>query len=367
MWPGCETGQVSDVLPRFRRILEDMPGYKPGAAAPAAGGQSFKLSSNECPFGPLPSVAKVIADAALGVNRYPDHGADLLTAALAQRFGVAAEHIALGCGSVGVTQQLLTAVSEPGAEVLYAWRSFEAYPVLADLAGATSVRVPLREETHDLAAMADAITPHTRLIFICNPNNPTGTVLHAGELTRFLDQVPGDCLVVLDEAYREYIRDESVPDGLSLYRDRPNVAVLRTFSKAYGLAGLRVGFMIAHPPVVQAVRKTLLPFGVNSIAQAAAIASLAAEAELLERVEAMVKERTRLREALLADGWTVPATEANFVWLRLGERTTDFAAACTAAGVSVRPFAGEGARVSVAEPEANDAFLAVARSFPHRA
>ena len=357
---------MSDASPRFRRILQDLPGYQPGATAAAAAGRSFKLSSNECPFGPLPSVVKVIAEAAQSVNRYPDTGAGLLTTAIAERFSVPPEHVALGCGSVGVAQQLLEAVGEPGAEILYAWRSFEAYPILAGLAAATSVRVPLRGEVHDLPAMADAITARTRLIFVCNPNNPTGTVVHSGELTEFLDRVPPDCLVVLDEAYREYIRDESVPDGLSLYRDRPNVAILRTFSKAYGLAGLRAGFMIAHPPVAQAARKTMLPFTVNSIAQAAAVASLAAEAELLERVEATVKERTRVREALIADGWTVPPTEANFVWLRLGEATADFAASCARAGVSVRPFDGEGARVSIAEPEANDTFLAAARAYPGR-
>ena len=357
---------MSNSSPRFRRILENQPGYRPGAAAPVPGRQSFKLSANECPYGPLPSVAKVIAEAALSVNRYPDHGAELLTAAIAQRFGVPLEHVAVGCGSVGVTQQLLEAVGEPGAQILYAWRSFEAYPVLTDLAAAASVQVPLRDERHDLQAMADAITPHTRLIFVCNPNNPTGTAVGTSELNDFLDRVPADCLVVLDEAYREYIRDESVPDGLSLYRDRPNVAVLRTFSKAYGLAGLRAGFLVGHEPVAQAIRKTLVPFGVNSLVQAAAVASLAAEAELLDRVEATVKERTRVREALLADGWTVPATEANFVWLRLGDDTAAFAAHCVREGVSVRPFAGEGARVSIGEPEANDLFLAVARAFPRR-
>ncbi len=357
---------MSKASPRFRRILQDLPGYQPGTTAAIPGGRSFKLSSNECPFGPLPSIVTVIAEAAQNVNRYPDHGAELLTAAIAQRFGVPPEHVAVGCGSVGVAQQLLEAVGEPGAEILFAWRSFEAYPILADLAAATSVRVPLRDETHDLPSMADAITARTRLIFVCNPNNPTGTVVHAAELTAFLDRVPPDCLVVLDEAYREYIRDESVPDGVSLYRDRPNVAVLRTFSKAYGLAGLRAGFMIAHPPVAQAARKTMLPFSVNSIAQAAAIASLGAEAELAERVEATVKERTRVREALLADGWAVPPTEANFIWLHLGDATADFAASCARAGVSVRPFRGEGARVSIGEPEANDLFLAVARAYPHR-
>jgi histidinol-phosphate aminotransferase len=214
--------------------------------------------------------------------------------------------------------------------------------------------------------MAAAITPRTRMILVCNPNNPTGTVVSERALTEFLDQVPVDCLVVLDEAYREYIRDAGIPDGVDLYRARPNVAVLRTFSKAYGLAGLRVGFLIGHPPVAAAVRKTMLTFTVSSIAQTAAIASLAAEAELLERVETVVKERDRVRSALLADGWTVPPAEANFVWLRLGEHTSPFAEACDRAGVSVRPFAGEGARVSIGTPAANDAFLAVAHAYPHR-
>jgi histidinol-phosphate aminotransferase len=311
-------------------------------------------------------VAEVIADAARDANRYPDHGADALTDAIARRFDVPTAHVAVGCGSVGLAQQLLEAVGEPGAEVLYAWRSFEAYPILADLASATSVRVPLRDETHDLPAMAKAITEHTRLIFVCTPNNPTGTVVHKDELEEFLDQVPEDCLVVLDEAYREYVRDAAVPDGRTIYQARPNVAVLRTFSKAYGLAGLRVGFMIAHEPVAAAARKTMLPFAVNSVAQAAAIASLAAEAELLDRVDLVVKERTRVREALVADGWTVPPTEANFVWLRLGADTAAFAQACEREGVSVRPFGTEGARVSIGDPEANDAFLAVATAFPHR-
>jgi histidinol-phosphate aminotransferase len=357
---------MTDASPRFRSVLDGFPAYVPGRTPVSATGRSYKLSSNESPFGALPSVIEVIAEEARSVNRYPDNGAEALTQAIAGRFGVPAGHVAVGCGSVGVTQQLLEAVGEPGHEVMYAWRSFEAYPILADLAAADSVRVPLRAETHDLAAMADAVTPRTRLIFVCNPNNPTGTVVHAAELEAFLDRVPSDCLVVLDEAYREYIRDEAVPDGVTLYRDRPNVAVLRTFSKAYGLAGLRVGFMIAHEPVAAAARATMLPFTVNRLAQAAAIASLAAEAELLERVELTVKERTRVREALIADGWTVPPTEANFVWLRLGEHTAAFAAACEAAGIAVRPFAAEGARVSIGDAESNDTFLAAARAFGHR-
>jgi len=357
---------MNDVSPRFRPVLATVPAYKPGQAPTAAAGEAHKLSSNESPYGPLPSVVEVIAEAARAVNRYPDNGAGELTAAIAERFAVPAGHVAVGCGSVGVLQQLMEAVGEPGAEALYAWRSFEAYPPLADLAALTSVRVPLRDETHDLAAMAEAITPRTRLILVCNPNNPTGTVVRERELTEFLDQVPADCLVILDEAYREYIRDGDVPDGIGLYRDRPNVAVLRTFSKAYGLAGLRIGFLIGHEPVAEAIRKTMLPFTVNAIAQAAAIASLNAEDELLERVETVVKERDRVREALRAEGWTVPATEANFVWLRLGDQTTAFAQSCDAAAISIRPYAGEGARISIGTPAANDAFLAAARAFPYR-
>jgi histidinol-phosphate aminotransferase len=349
--------------PRFRSVLDDYVAYKPGKVTRSPEGRSHKLSSNESPYGPLPSVCQVISEAGRIVNRYPDNGCVALIDAIAGRFGVPPEHVAVGCGSVGVTQMLLEAVGEPGVEVVYAWRSFEAYPTLADLAGVTSVRVPLAEEAHDLRAMADAITDRTRLIFVCNPNNPTGTVVRRAEIEAFLDRVPEDCLVVLDEAYHEYIRDPEVPDGLTLYGDRPNLAVLRTFSKAYGLAGLRIGFMIAHEHVAEQVRKTYLPFTVNAVAQAAAIASLEAEDELLERVEATVKERERVRDALIEQGWTVPPTEANFVWLRLGGETMAFSAACDAAGVSVRPFPGEGARVSIGSPEDNDVFLGVAQAY----
>jgi histidinol-phosphate aminotransferase len=349
--------------PRFRPVLEQFAPYQPGKPPAVIAGRSFKLSSNESPFGPLPSVVEVIAEAASDVNRYPDNGAVELTEAIATRYGVPMSHVAVGCGSVGVVQQMLEAVAEPGAEVLYAWRSFEAYPYLADLAGARSVRVPLRDEEHDLDAMAAAVTDATRLIFICSPNNPTGTGVRTDKLVRFIDNVPGDCLVVLDEAYVQYVRDPAVADGVKLYRDRPNVAVLRTFSKAYGLAGLRVGFLIGHEPVAAAARKTMLTFSVNAVAQAAAVASLAAEGELLDRVELVVAERDRVRSELLAMGWSVPATEANFVWLRLGAETADFANACGSAGISIRPFGGEGARVSIGEKEANDAFLEVAAAW----
>ena len=241
---------MSDRSPRFRSVLDQYATYQPGQRVASPDGKSYKLASNESPYGPLPSVARAIAAAATDVNWYPDNTAAALIEAIARRHDVPPAHIAVGCGSVGVTQQLLAAAAEPGDEVLFAWRSFEAYPILVPLTGASDVRVPLREETHDLAAMADAITPRTRVIFVCNPNNPTGTIVHRPELEEFLDRVPADCLVVLDEAYADYVRDTSVPDGTDLYRDRPNVAVLRTFSKAHGLAGLRVGYLIGPAPLV---------------------------------------------------------------------------------------------------------------------
>jgi len=324
----------------------------------------YKLSSNENPYPPLPSVLATIADAATWTNRYPDLAATELVAAIGARFDVPVDHVATGTGSVGVCQSIVQATAGPGDEVVYAWRSFEAYPIIVQISGAASVRIPLTAtEEHDLDAMAAAVTDRTRLILLCTPNNPTGPALRRDEVTRFLDAVPGDVLVVVDEAYGEFVRDPDVVDGLELYRDRPNVCVLRTFSKAYGLAGLRVGFAIAHEPVAAALRKTAVPFGVSTIGQRAAIASLAAEQELLERVDALVAERARVVAALTDQGWSLPVTHANFVWLRLGDRTTEFAAACEQAGVLVRPFAGEGARCSIGEPAANDLLVAQAAAF----
>lgn len=357
---------MSETSPRLRAELEGIPTYKPGKPAAAGGPAAYKLSSNENPYPPLPGVLESVTAAAASFNRYPDMACSGLMRELSERFGVPQSHLSTGTGSVGVAQQLLQATSGPGDEVIYAWRSFEAYPIITQISGATSVQVPLTPgDVHDLDAMADAITDRTRLIFVCNPNNPTGTVVRRAELERFLDRVPADVLVVLDEAYREFNRDVQVPDGTELYRERPNVCVLRTFSKAYGLAGLRVGFAIAHEPVAAALRKTAVPFGVSQLAQEAAIASLRAEDELIGRVGSLVCERTRVLDALRAQGWKVPDSQANFVWLRLGERTVDFAAACEQAGVVVRPFPGEGVRVTIGETEANDIFVKVAEAF-HR-
>ncbi|TSB22391.1 pyridoxal phosphate-dependent aminotransferase, partial [Streptomyces benahoarensis] len=312
---------MSEKTPKLRAALDGIPTYKPGRPAASDGPVAYKLSSNENPYPPLPGVLERAVEAAGAFNRYPDMACTGLMAELAERFSVPVEHLATGTGSVGVAQQLVQATAGPGDEVIYAWRSFEAYPIVTQVSGATSVKVPLTSgEVHDLDAMLAAITDRTRLIFVCNPNNPTGTVVRRAELEAFLDRVPDGILVVLDEAYREFIRDPEVPDGVDLYRDRPNVCVLRTFSKAYGLAGLRIGFAVAHEPVAAALRKTAVPFGVSQLAQEAAVASLRSEAALLERVDALVAERTRVVAALAAQGWELPPSEANFVWLRLGER-----------------------------------------------
>jgi histidinol-phosphate aminotransferase len=347
--------------PRLRSALEQLPSYRPGRAPDAAGALTYKISSNENPYPPLPGVLEAAVAAASAMNRYPDMFATSLVSALAEHLDVPESHLATGTGSVGVLQQVVQATAAEGDEVVYAWRSFEAYPIVVGISGARTVRVPLDDAArHDLAAMADAVTDRTRLVLVCSPNNPTGPAVRRAEMAAFLDRVPADVLVVLDEAYCEFVRDPDAVDGVRLYRDRPNVCVLRTFSKAYGLAGLRVGFAVAHEPVADALRKTAVPFGVSGIAQHAAVESLRREAALLERVETLVAERERVRTSLIDQGWEIPVSEANFVWLALGEATADFAAACDEAGVVVRAFPGEGCRVTVAEPEASDLLLRTA-------
>src|SRR6266540_3838284 len=321
-----------------RADLDALPSYVPGRTVPGA----IKLASNEVPYGPLPGVIEAITEAAAGIHRYPDMGVVALREALAQRHGVDPDRIATGCGSVALAEHLVRVACLPGDEVVYAWRSFEAYPIIVATTAATSVRVPnTPEHGHDLPAMAVAVSERTRLVFVCNPNNPTGTAVRAAELDAFLDAVPDDVLVVIDEAYREFVTDPAVPDGLERYGERPNVVVLRTLSKAWGLAGLRIGFLVAQPAVAAAVRKVVTPFSTSGAAQA-------------------VSERERVLTALRKLVPDVPESQANFVWLPLGERAVDFVAACERERVIVRAFPGDGVRVTIGTPEENDQFLAAA-------
>ncbi|MFC9786978.1 histidinol-phosphate transaminase [Rhodococcus sp. NPDC127528] len=347
---------------RTRPDLVEISPYVPGRTIPGA----VKLASNETTAGPLPSVAAAIAESALGVNRYPDNGSVALREALAERLGVSVDRVATGCGSVSLCQELVQIAAGPGDEVLFAWRAFEVYPVVARVAGATPVQVPLTaDHVHDLDAMLAAITDRTRVIFVCNPNNPTGTAVPQEALERFLDAVPDDVMVILDEAYIEYMRPgdqagEQIPDGVALAEGRANVVVLRTFSKAYGLAGLRVGYAVADPAIVATLSKVHIPFAVSTVAQAAAIASLAAADELLARTDGIVAERRRMRDTLLGAGYEVPASNANFIWLPLGDRSAEFSEASAAAGVLIRPYGTDGVRITIGDPDENDAFLAFA-------
>jgi len=345
------------VTPKLRGAMASLPAYVPGRKIPGA----IVLASNESPFGLLPGVANVLAERTGSVSRYPDMASAELIATIADHHGVAPERVAVGAGSVEVCGQLAAAAVENGAEVVFGWRAFEAYPIITAVAGGTAVTVPLdAQHVHDVDAMIAAVTDRTRLVFLCNPNNPTGTAVGGADLCRLVLGIPDDVLVVIDEAYREYVDPALVPDAFELLGDRPNVAVTRTFSKAYALAGLRVGYCLASPEVAAAVRKCQVPFSVSGLAQAAAVAALGDREEVARRAKLTITERDRVRAALLDNGYDVPPSQANFVWLALGERSLAFAEACLSQNIIVRPFAGEGVRVTIGNPADNDAFLAVA-------
>ncbi|WP_319448524.1 MULTISPECIES: pyridoxal phosphate-dependent aminotransferase [unclassified Mycobacterium] len=338
---------------RLRPELADLPAYTPGRNVPGA----IKIASNETVDGPLPSVRIAIEQATELINRYPDNGYAELRDRLAKYVNFAPEHISVGSGSVSLCQQLIQITSTVGDEVLFGWRSFEIYPLQVRTAGATPVQVPLLDYTFDLDAMLAAVTDRTRLIFVCNPNNPTSTVVDPDALARFVAAVPSDILIAIDEAYVEYIRDGLAPDSFQLVRDNANVVVLRTFSKAYGLAGLRIGYAVGDPELITALGKVYVPFTATSISQAAAIASLDAADQLLARTDSVVAERTRVSTALRAAGFTVPPSQANFVWLPLPGRAQEFAADSANNRVIVRPYGEDGVRVTVSVTHENDAFL----------
>ena len=351
--------------PQLRPEMAKLPTYKAGKKVePVNGLTAYKLSSNEVSHSPLPSVVAAIVDAATEINRYPDPFTTKLIQALSDKFAVSIEQIATGTGSVGVCQQIIQSVAGAGEEVIYAWRSFEAYPIITTIAGAVSVQVPLTHEgQHDLAAMLNAITAKTRAIFVCTPNNPTGGIVTQQQIDEFLAKVPKNILVVIDEAYVEFNRDENAIDGIATMKAYSNVGVLRTFSKAYGLAGLRVGYFIGPENIAEAVRKTAVPFGVSNVAQVAAVASLEHEAELFKRVDEVIAERTWFESELMKLGFKLPRSQANFVWLAIGVRTEEFALRSEGIAVSIRPFPGEGVRISIGERPALERVIELAKDF----
>jgi histidinol-phosphate aminotransferase len=347
--------------------LASLPSYVPGRKAPGV----VPLASNESPYGLLPAVAARLAELAGGVSRYPDMSATALVEAIAAHHGVSPNQVAVGAGSSEVCGQLLHCVVGPGAvrpgggaesgdEIVFGWPSFEAYPLLTTVAGGSTVPVALCDHTLDLDAISAAVTERTRLVFICNPNNPTSTAVGEWGLRRFVAGVPEDVLIVVDEAYREYADQSLIPDAITLFGGRPNVVVLRTFSKAYALAGLRVGYCVGPPEVVTQVRKTQVPFSVSTLAQEAAIIALGESHEVARRARLTVCERERMAARLRAIGFEVPASHANFVWLPLGPDSGEFYRHCLSGGVATRAFSGTGVRVTVGLAEENAMFLELA-------
>ena len=306
----------------------------------------MKLASNEAPFGPLPSVAGAISAGIEHVNLYPDHGAAGLRSALAEYHGVDVDQVTVGPGSAGLLQQILLAYVAPGDEVAMCWPSFEAYPLFARLVEAEEVRVPLRDETFDLVALAAAVTDRTKVVFVTNPNNPTGTVVPTTDIAALLDAVPDTCIVVLDEAYAEFVDDPQVTDSTPLLVEHPNLVITRTFSKAHGLAALRVGYAVGSPEVIGMIDRTLVPFAVNDLAQRAAAASLAAVDEMRVRVADVIAERSRVTTALRSAGWSTPEPQGNFVWLPVGALSAELGVALERHGIVTRAFPDVGVRVT---------------------
>jgi len=358
----CSARTSDDAGVRIRRDLQDASGYVPGASIEGA----VKLSSNETSFPPLAGVSEAITRATASLHRYPDNNATELRETLAQRWSVNADSVIIGCGSSLLCQELVQATCEPGDLVAFGWRSFEAYKLYARAAHADTLTVPNRADGGlDLPALARAINESqvtVGIVFLCTPNNPTGASISPAQLILFLDTIPASLPVVVDEAYQEFASSSTVP-AVNLYlAGRDNVVMLRTFSKAYGLAGLRIGYAIGNPRILNAVHAIRSPFSVTATAQAAALAALDARDELEERLTLIRAERARVRIALARAGIPSWASDANFLWLPLGERSTHFVEHCRSQGVLIRSFAPDGARVSISTPVENNQFIAAAES-----
>jgi histidinol-phosphate aminotransferase len=346
---------------RARPAIADLKPYEPGKPAAEVRRELgldriVKLASNEGPFGPFPSALEAIARQAPELNRYPELGYDLIQR-LAARHGVDAGQIAVGNGADGLVGCLSTAYLDPGDEAVMGWPSFVSYYLDAIKMGATPVTVPLRDGAYDLEEMLGRVGPRTRIAWVCNPNNPTGSMVGREALRAFVDGVPDDVLVVVDEAYCEYITDPDYPDAIAEHVGRrPNVAVLRTFSKIYGLAGLRVGYLVGPAEVVREVMKIRNAFDVSELAHVAAIASLDDTAELERRRRVNAEGRVR-QQAMFTDlGMTPYPACANFLAVDVGDGRA-LAASLLHEGVIVRPLEPFGApeciRVTVGTPEEN--------------
>lgn len=354
---------------RLRSALETLPAYVPGKPAADDGILRYKVSSNESPFPPVDAVREAVIASLDGAHRYPDAAARALRETLGVKHGVDPAQIALSTGSVAVSGDLVRAVVGDGDEVVYAWRSFEAYPILVGSHGGIPVPVPLTATgEHDLEAMAAAITDRTRLVLLCTPNNPTGPSLSTEQVEEFLARVPDHVVVAIDEAYREFHDPATVLGTAGIFRRHGNVVLLRTFSKLQGLAGLRIGYAVAHTRLARALGQVTVPFGASVPAQAGALASLHPEVqEELERRAAWIRsERSRVLAALAAQGWELPASQGNFVYFPLGEDSAAFTEFADARGLVLRAYGADGVRATIAEQEANDLLIEVGGAWRER-
>lgn len=352
----------------FAEKLARMPGYQAGVPtgqapeAIAAGGIA-QLASNESPFPPHPQVVEAIARTAAAMNRYPDPDATLLRRRLAERYETDPSRVAVGNGSCEILLAAAEALCEPGAEILYAWPAFSMYPYLSALTDAREIRVPLATgEVHDLEAMLAEVTAATQLLLICNPNNPTATHIPAAEIAAFCERVPAHVTVILDEAYVEFQTDDDPDAAVALLADFPNLVVLRTFSKVYGLAGLRVGYALGSPGFRAAVDAVRQPFSVNALAQAAGAEAILHQDDVLGRVESTVVERLRVEEGLAEIGLRTSDSQANFSWVDLGAADeAEVVAGLAAERIAVRPGTPLGdpghIRVSYGTAAENERFL----------
>jgi histidinol-phosphate aminotransferase len=349
----------------FKPAVQDLVPYEPGKPVEEVQRELglervVKLASNEGPFGPFPAALEALAREAQELNRYPDGGAYRLRTALAELHDVRFEEIAPGAGSDGIVDYLSQLALDPGDEIVCGWPSFPSYVIDALKLGAVPKQVPLRDHRYDLDAMLEAIGPKTKLVYVCHPNNPTGTTNTRAELDTFLDQVPGHVLTVLDQAYYEYIDDPDYADGLEYLKAGRKVVVLRTFSKIYGLAGLRVGYAIAPEEIVTAIGKVRRAFDVNSAAQVAALASLDSPEELARRRAVNAEGLVQLAGIMREHGLEPPPSVANFLFAEVGEDSRPLFEQLLREGMIVRPAGGFGApgaiRVTVGTPEENDLF-----------
>lgn len=353
----------------FAEKLTRMPGYQAGvpkgqAPEAIAAGEIAQLASNESPFGPHEQVVEAIQRAAVAMNRYPDPQATLLRQRIAERYETEPARIAVGNGSCEILLAAAEALTEPGAEILYAWPAFSIYPHLAALTGAREVRVPLAEgEVHDLEAMAAEVTAATQLLLVCNPNNPTGTHIPAAEIAAFCERIPAHVTIALDEAYIEFQTNDDPDATIDLLEDFPNLVVMRTFSKCFGLAGLRVGYAIGSPKFREAVDLVRQPFSVNALAQAAGAEAILHSDDVAQRVESTIVERVRVEEGLRELGLSTSETQANFSWIDLGDADEkEIVDGLAERAIAVRPGTPLGSpghiRVSYGTASENGRFLA---------